>query len=79
MKHEKCRMKYREPIIKKNLIHLGQWYEKNKKMKENNKSPRRKVIILKYKISMKKLRMAVTKKKEKKTHLDVFGQVSQEV
>lgn len=61
------------------LLHLGLWYDKNKKLKEKKKSLKRKVINLKNKIMMKKPRMAVTKKKAKKTNIDVLAQVSEGV
>ena len=42
------------------LLHLILWYKKNKKLKKANRSMKRKIINLKYKILMKKPRMAVT-------------------
>ena len=58
------------------LLHLGRWYKKNKKLKQNNRALKRKVINMKYKILMKNPRMAVTKNMVKKINLDVLAEVS---
>ena len=61
------------------LLHISLWLDKNKNLKEKNKSLKREVISLKYRIMMKKPRMVDTKKKAKKTNLDVLAQVSEGV
>ena len=57
------------------IFHLGLCYKKNKKLKQNNTALKRKVINLKYKILMKRPRMAVAKKKIKNINLDVREKV----
>ena len=73
--HEALRMQNKIEKTKNDniLLHLGLWYKKNKKLKQKNRSLEIKVINLKYKILMKKPRMAVAKKKVKKINLDVLA------
>lgn len=48
------------------ILHLSPWYKNNKKLKKENKAMKREIINLKYKILIRKPRMAVTAKKKKK-------------
>jgi len=61
------------------IIHLGLWYKKNRKLKRKNRSLNRTVINLKYRLLMKKPRMAVTSKKSKRRKLDVLAKVSEKI
>ena len=59
------------------MLHLGVWYDKNKKLKAKNKSLKRKVIILQHIILMKKRRMVVTAKKARRNNMNVLAQASE--
>jgi len=61
------------------LLHLSMWFNKNKKLKKKNKALHKQVINLKYKILMRKPRMAITEKKVKKMNLDVLADVSKQI
>lgn len=61
------------------ILHLGLWYTKNRKLKRKNKILNRIVIDLKYKLLMRKPRMAVTSKKSKRRKLDVIVEVSEQM
>ena len=61
------------------ILHLGLWYKKNRKLKRKNKILNTEVIELKYKIFMRKPRMTVTSKKNKRRKLDVLVEVSKKM
>jgi len=61
------------------MLHLGLWFEKNRKLREINKFLKRKVMSLKCRILMKKPGMTVARKKVKRTNLDVSYQVYEKV
>lgn len=58
------------------MLHLGLWYEKNKKLKAKNMFLKNNVISLQHRSLMKRLRMIVTIKKERRNNLDVLAQAS---
>ncbi len=61
------------------MLHLGLWHKKNRKLKRKNKKLSRTLINLKYKFLMRKPRMAVSAKKNKKRKLDVLAEVSKQM
>jgi len=61
------------------ILHLGLWYKKNRELKRKNKILNRAVINLKYKLLMRKPRMTVTSKKNKRRKLDVLAEVSEKI
>ena len=66
-----------EKVISDNtILNLGRWYKNNRKLKIKNKSLNMAVINLKYKLLMRKPRMAVTSKKSKRRKLDILAEVS---
>jgi len=58
------------------ILHLGLWYKKNKKLKRKNINLNKTVINIKYRLLMKKPRMAITSKRRKRRKLDVLVEVS---
>lgn len=61
------------------IMHLGLWYKKNRKLKKKNRSLNRIVINLKYRLLMKKPRMAITSKRSKRRKLDALAEVSEKM
>ena len=61
------------------MLHLGLRYNKNKKLKKKNKKLSRTLINLKYRLLMRKPRMAVSAKRSKKRKLDVLAEVSEQM
>ena len=61
------------------ILHLGLWYKKNRKLKKKNKLLNRAVINLKYKLLMRRPKMIVTSKKNKRRKLDVLAEVSEQM
>jgi len=59
------------------ILHLGLWYKKNRKLKRKNKILNRAAINLKYQLLMRKPRMTVTSKKNKRRKLDILSEVSE--
>lgn len=57
------------------MLHLGLWYKKNRKLKRKNRKLNRTLINLKYRLLMKKARMAVSARRSKKRKLDVLAEV----
>jgi len=61
------------------MLHLVLWYKKNRKLKRKNKKLSRTLINLKYKLLMRKPRMVVSAKRNKKRKLDVLVEVSEQM
>ena len=80
IKHDHEALELRNQIEKtindNTLLHLGLWFKKNKNLNNKNKNINRQIINLNYNLLMRKPRMVVTKRKEKKLNLDVLAEVS---
>lgn len=61
------------------ILHLGLWYKKNRKLKRKNRNMKKTIINLKYRLLMKKPKMAITSKKSKRRKLDVPAEVSEQM
>jgi len=61
------------------IVHLGIWYKKNRKLKRKNRNLNKIVINPEYRLPMKKPRMVVTAKRNKKRKLDVLAHVSEQM
>jgi len=57
------------------ILHLGQWYKKNRKLKRKNRNLNKTIINLKNRLPLMKPRMAVTSKRSKRRKLDVLAEV----
>jgi len=61
------------------ILHLDLWYKKNRNLKRKNRDLNKTIINLKYRLLMKKPRMAVISKRSKRRMLDVLVEVSKQM
>ena len=66
-------------IHENTILHLRLWYKNNRKLKRKNRNLNRTIINLKYRLLMKKPRMAVSSKRSKRRKLDVLAEVSEQM
>jgi len=60
------------------MLHLGLWYKKNRKLKRKNRNFSRTLINLKYRLLMKKSKMAVTTRSNKRK-LNMLAEVPEQM
>ena len=60
-------------------LHLGLLHKENKKLKKKNKRLNKAIINLRFKLLMKRPRMTLTSKRNRRIRLDVLAEVSEHV